>query len=205
MENGSRSKSSEPEIRIVTGEELRPHLETLAHLRISVFRAFPYLYDGDMAYEQKYLSTYMDNPAAITVLVLDNGHAVGASTALPLSDETDEVKAPFLEKGLNPDEYFYFGESVLEPSWRGRGLGVRFFLEREAFARKNPQFRYLTFCAVDRPENHPLRPENYVPLDRFWEKRGFRKIPEMKTTFHWKDVGHTKETGKSMTFWIKEL
>lgn len=45
------------EVRVVTGLELTPHLEALAHLRIPVFRDYPYLYDGDMEYEQPQLKT----------------------------------------------------------------------------------------------------------------------------------------------------
>ena len=32
-----------------------PYLEDVAHLRIAVFREFPYLYDGDPGYEARYL------------------------------------------------------------------------------------------------------------------------------------------------------
>ena len=36
------------EIKIISGRQLLPHMESIARLRISVFRAFPYLYEGDM-------------------------------------------------------------------------------------------------------------------------------------------------------------
>jgi len=200
------------EIKTVSGKDLLPHMEAIARLRISVFRAFPYLYDGDMEYEKKYLSTYMNKADAMTVLVLDGGKAVGASTALPLVHETGEVIRPFFARGIAPEEVFYFGESVLEPSYRGMGLGVRFFEEREKFAgdrarqvRGGKPWRLLAFCAVDRPADHPMRPPGYVPLDRFWQNRGFKKIPGMQTTFSWKDIGDSEETKKSMTFWLKEL
>jgi len=212
MKNDKSRNPDRLEIKVVSGGELLPHMESLARLRISVFRAFPYLYDGDMEYEKKYLSTYMDKTDAMTVLILNGGKAVGASTALPLADETAEVKRPFVERGIPPEEVFYFGESVLEPSYRGLGLGVRFFEEREKFARlkagalrEDRPWRLLAFCAVDRPADHPMRPEGYVPLDRFWQNRGFKKIPDMQTTFSWRDIGDSEETKKSMTFWLKEL
>ena len=52
---------------------------------------------------------------------------------------------------------YYYGESVLLPGWRGRGIGVAFFAAREARARELG-FKVGTFCAVVRPDNHPLRP-----------------------------------------------
>jgi hypothetical protein len=74
--------------------------------------------------------------------------------------------------------------------------------EREAHARRTPGIRRAAFCAVDRPPNHPLRPPDYVPLDEFWEHRGFTKTP-LKTEFSWKEVGEGEESPKKMIFWWK--
>src|SRR5690606_21758489 len=106
----------------------------------------------------------------------------GACTALALEEEADFVQAPFLEAGMDIGEIFYFGESVLLPQYRGQGIGVRFFEEREAAAR---EFGYpvCCFCAVARPEDHPLKPEDYVPLDNFWRNRGYEKRPELVSQF----------------------
>ena len=211
--NSRKLKLNDLEIKVISGRQLLRHMESIARLRISVFRDYPYLYKGDMEYEKKYLATYMNKPDAMTVLVLDKGVAVGASTALPLRDETEEVQAPFLQKGIDPAEVFYFGESVLASSYRGLGLGVRFFEERELFARSRADtggasgtpFRILAFCAVERSADHPLRPDGYKPLNLFWKNRGFTKYPDMKTTFWWKDIGEPEETEKQMIFWLKEL
>lgn len=51
----------------LTGEALGAALDDVARLRIEVFRAFPYLYDGDAAYERAYLQTYRDSADAILV------------------------------------------------------------------------------------------------------------------------------------------
>ena len=45
------------------------------------------------------------------------------------------MKTPFLTADVDPGSVFYFGESVLLPSWRGQGIGVIFLKEREDFAR----------------------------------------------------------------------
>ena len=57
MTSNTFPSPSKLEVRVVTGLELTPHLEALAHLRIPVFRDYPYLYDGDMEYEQPQLKT----------------------------------------------------------------------------------------------------------------------------------------------------
>ncbi len=188
----------------LVGAEIRPHLDAVAALRIEVFREFPYLYDGDLEYERRYLSTYAASPRSLCVLARDGDTVVGAATGIPLQDETEEFIAPLLAEGLDVAETFYFGESVLRHSYRGQGIGAAFMREREAYARELG-FRQLMFCAVQRPENHPRRPRDYRPLDAFWESRGFRRHPRLLTWYRWRDLDDVDETLKPMAFWLKRL
>ena len=194
-------------IRRFTGgdPELRAFLPDLARLRIQVFRDFPYLYDGTTEYEEKYLETYTKCPESLVVLVLDGQQVVGATTGLPMDAETPEFQQPFLEQGWDPERIFYCAESVLLPSHRGRGVYPKFFAEREGHARALGRFDWCCFCCVQRPENHPLRPADYVPLDRIWTRFGYVKHPELATTYAWKDVDAAGDTPKSMVFWLKSL
>lgn len=196
---------SELRVSCVTGAGVHPHLADVARLRLSVFRAYPYLYEGTAAYEEKYLRTYAEAPESLFVLVFDGAAVVGASTGVPMEQAEDAFQEPFAAHGYDPARVFYFGESVLEPAYRGRGLGVRFFEEREAYARALGRFDHATFCAVERPPDHPLRPPDYVPLDAFWRRRGYTRHPELQTTYTWRDVGEAAETPKPMVFWLKRL
>jgi GNAT superfamily N-acetyltransferase len=191
------------QIKIVHGEAVTPHIADLARLRIAVFRAFPYLYEGSEDYEASYLKTYAQSPESLFVLALDGEKIVGASTGVPMTDASDAFKAPFATAGIDPAEVFYFGESVLLPAYRGRGLGVRFFEEREAYARRLGRFDWCAFCAVERPADHPLRPNGYVPLDDFWGKRGYEHRADLSTMLSWQDIGEAGETEKPMSFWLK--
>lgn len=186
-------------------QDIQPYIPAVAKLRIEIFRHFPYLYDGNMAYEEKYLRTYAQAAECIFVLVFDNNEIVGASTALPLKYETAEVQQPFINAYYKIDEVFYFGESVLQPTYRGQGVGRQFFVERENYAKKLGHFRYTSFCAVERSTDHPRRPVDYVPLDEFWQHRGYQKHPELQTQFSWKEIDETEESSKKMVFWLKEL
>lgn len=192
-------------LETLTGADIHEHISDLARLRINVFRSFPYLYDGDMAYERKYIQTYSSSPRSLFVLAKDGQGVVGAATGIPMADETDEFKRPFIESGYNPETIFYFGESVLLPEYRGQGIGVAFFDHREDYARQLGGFTHCCFCAVERPADHPLRPADYQPLDSFWRHRGYQKAPELSTEYSWKDVGQAVETAKPMTFWLKAL
>ena len=74
-----------------------------------------------------------------------------------MEDHAREFAAPFAAAGFDLADTFYCGESVLLPDYRGRGVGHRFFDLREAQARKIGR-RWCCFCAVIRPDDHPLRP-----------------------------------------------
>ncbi len=187
----------------VHGAGLAPHLDALGRLRITVFREYPYLYDGTLEYEREYLQTYLNSPGSLVVLALDGDQVVGATTCLPMRDEGFEFQEAFLKAGYDLDRVCYFGESILLPEYRGRGLGKEFFARREAHARALPGIRITTFCAVDRPPGHPLRPSDYAPLDGLWTKQGYVRHPELRATFTWKETGEGTESAKTLTFWLK--
>jgi GNAT superfamily N-acetyltransferase len=196
---------AELQIDRVTGDALPSIIDDLARLRVQVFRAWPYLYDGDEGYEAAYLQIYVRSPRAAVIVARDDARIVGASTCLPLTDETENVQAPFRARGIDPARIFYFGESVLLPEWRGRGAGVAFFRAREAHARAASACDFAAFCAVQRPPTHPSRPDDHVPLDDFWSRRGFVRRPDLRCTMQWKDIGESAESEKSLMFWMKSL
>ena len=189
----------------VQGKQIRPYLEDLARLRIQIFRGYPYLYDGSMDYEKSYLQTYLQSDDSLAVLVFDGHELVGASTGVPMSDESEEFRRPFEQQGYRTDEIFYFGESVLKKDYRGRGVYRIFFKKRENHVKKLQRFSMVCFCAVERPDHHPLRPDHYQPLDPIWKKFGYKKHPELHTTYSWKEVHEEQESDKKMSFWLKRL
>lgn len=194
------------EVRIepLCGSQIATQLPALAALRIEVFRDWPYLYEGSIDYEAQYLGTYVRAPNSLALLVWDGEQCVGASTALPLAEADPAMQMPFRQSRQPLDTIAYFGESLVLPSHRGRGLGVKFFELREAHARALG-LASCAFCAVERAADHPLRPRDYVPNDAFWSRRGYSRAPELQATYHWQDIGERDSTEKSMTFWTRRL
>ncbi len=186
------------------GEEIKPYIPDLAALRIKIFRDFPYLYVGDLEYEKNYLKTYTDCKESILVIVRDGAQIVGASTAIPLRFEVPEFQKPFIDAAIPIEKIFYFGESLLLPQYRRSGIGYRFFHERETVARMS-NYLVTAFCSVDRPDNHPRRPTDWVPLNDFWQRLGYIKHPELVAQISWKDLDETEQSPKPMVFWMKKL
>lgn len=190
-------------VKTIIGDAIEPWMSALARLRIRVFREFPYLYEGTEAYEEKYLRAYAASKRSLFVLALQGNEVVGVSTAIPLMDAEPVFREPFVAQGIDPATVLYFGESVLAPEFRGRGLGHRFFDEREAYARQL-SLPVTSFCAVERPQDHPAKPHDYRPLHAFWKQRGYVYHPEMTVEYPWLDVGDTEETFKPMRFWLRQ-
>jgi GNAT superfamily N-acetyltransferase len=184
---------------------LGARIDDIAHLRIAVFRDWPYLYDGDLDYERRYLGRYAQSAGSICVAACYGGRVVGASTGMPLADEHDAIKAPFVAAGFDLDRIYYCAESVLLPEYRGRGLYRRFFEGREAHARRFGRFDTVVFCGVVRPEDHPLRPRDDKPLDRIWQRFGYAPRGDLVCRFSWKDIDCAAATEKPMRFWLKPL
>jgi GNAT superfamily N-acetyltransferase len=194
----------EHSIRICSGPEVAGWRVDAARLRISVFRDFPYLYDGDETAEQEYLAGYAGCPDSVFVLAEAEGRIVGVSTGLPLVAADPAFRQPFEAVGMSPAEWFYFGESVLAPEWRGRGIGHRFFDEREAHARSRG-FSRTCFCAVERSVDHPLKPSGYRSNDAFWIRRGYVKQPVLRARFSWRQVDSAdSEVRNELVFWTRE-
>lgn len=193
-----------PDVRALTGLALADALDQVARLRIAVFRDWPYLYDGDLDYERRYLQSYRHSPRAIVAGAFDGARLVGAATGTPMEDHATAFAEPLAGTGLALSDIFYCAESVLLPDYRGLGIGHRFFDIREAHARAHG-FRNVAFCAVMRPDDHPLRPTDHRPLDTFWRKRGYAPLPGVVAHFKWKDIDAPAPTLKPLQFWIRPL
>lgn len=191
-------------VETLRGAALDAALDDVARLRIAVFRAWPYLYDGDLEYERGYMQVYRNSDRTVLVGAFDRDRLVGAATGTPMTDHAQDFASAFEGSGYDLGDIFYCAESVLLPEYRGQGAGHQFFDLREEHARALGA-KYTAFCGVQRPLDHPMRPADYAPLDPFWRKRGYQQLEGVVAKFRWKDLGDEAQTEKPLQFWLREL
>ena len=192
------------DLRTLTSAALTAALDDVAALRIAVFHDWPYLYDGSLEYERRYLESYRNSPGAIVVGAYDGSSLIGAATGTPMEDHAAEFANAFASVGIPLDQIFYCAESVLLPEHRGKGLGHRFFDLREAHARALGR-SHVAFCSVIRPDDHPLRPQAARSNDAFWRGRGYAPLPGVIAEFEWTDLGQDAPSKKPLQFWMRSL
>ena len=125
-------------LKELPGTAIEPWLDQISQLRIDLFRDFPYLYDGDSHYERRYLSRYLEARDALILLVIDGlDRVMGVTTCLPLTQEEFVFQEPFQASGIDLSEVCYFGESLLEPHLRGKGIGHLFLISVKPMLKKS--------------------------------------------------------------------
>ena len=72
-------------IERLSGSTLVDGIDAVARLRMAVFREWPYLYDGDLAYEADYLATFAQGAGSTIVAAFDGDDMIGAATGSPLA------------------------------------------------------------------------------------------------------------------------
>ncbi len=189
-------------MQIIRGQEIENHIEQLGRFRIEIFKEYPYLYDGDLAYERAYLSRYSMNPESFLIVIQDNLGVIGACTGIPLNGEDQEFQNAFA--GENRDEIYYIGEVMLRKDARGKKMGSK-LLATALSLIDSRKYKIVSLCTVDRGSNHPQRPESYCSPEYLWTKYGFVKSFNLLAFFAWKDIGQKIETRKPMNIWLKAL
>lgn len=172
---------------------------------MQVFAAWPYLYEGEAGYERDYLAAYARSPRSVFVLAFDGDAVVGASTGVPLEDDAPAFAQAFVDAGIDTSTVFYFGESVLLPSYRGQGIGHAFFDHREAHARAVGPFAITAFCSVERNAEDKRKPSDYRANDTFWRKRGYVRQDAMFCSLDWLEAGQPAPTAHQLRFWLRTL
>lgn len=190
--------------QLLTGAAIADVLDDLASLRLDIFLEFPYLYRGRREDELKYLNTYAEAPDACVIVAYDGQAVIGAATGMPLIHEDASTLAAFAGTTFPLNDVYYVGELLFRPAYRNGGLGHKLLARLESHIRSLGRYRKLTCATVERPDDHPLRPPDYIPITRFLARTGFTRLPGVTTNFIWRETdGIVRD--HPMQFWSREL
>ncbi|QEM69408.1 GNAT family N-acetyltransferase [Geobacter sp. FeAm09] len=190
--------------RMLVGTAIADGLDAMATLRLGIFPEYPYLYQGRREDELQYVSTYAQAPDACVILAYDGSAVIGAATGMPLVHEDAQMRDAFAGTAFPLNEIYYVGELLFRPAYRNCGLGQKLLARLENHIRSLGDYRTLACATVERPDDHPLRPHDYIPITRFLARTGFVRLPEVTTRFTWRETDGVKRD-HLMQFWIKSL
>ncbi len=195
-------KDSTLRVETLNAASARDHFETLARMRIDEFRGYPYLYEGNIAYEKAYFESYFASEGFRALAVFDGARICGMATYIPLANEAAYMTEPFARAGLDVKKYLYLGEGILEKGCRGKGL-FRVFIGYAETLRGEFGLEKVVFMAIREGESDVMRPADYRPKAVLFEKFGFEKIPGLQAEMTYKSSVSHKDEPHTMEFWQK--
>jgi len=181
----------------------------VAGLRIRVFRDYPYLYDGNRAYEEHYLQGLARNERSLVAVARVDGAVVAAATALPLGNDAEilaGIDRQFAKLGLDARDYYYYSEIVVDAAHRGRGIAREFYRRRRDRAIALG-YRKVCFAAIVREPGVLPAPADYFDPAPMWTALGFVQHPDISVTFRWPTLtpAGTQEIDHRLVFWLSDL
>lgn len=202
--------SGQLQFQKIVGKEILDHIDQVAEFRIRYFQDFPYLYVGNLEYEQRYLDGFAQDEKAVLVKISNSkGDLLGISTGLPLVTCSDILKGAsdlFESAGHDANNFYYYGEIILDYSLRGKGILRTVYGLQDKYSQ-GLGFTRVAIATVVREQNDPRKPRNFFDSDVLWRRLGFKRSP-IEFSYSWPTIqkcGRVEETQNTMVYWMKEL
>lgn len=200
---GSEVEELAIQIETFQGKEVIPHLKQLAMLRLAFYREYPYLYEGDLCEEEKYLQLYSQSEQSVLTLAKSGDNIIGVLTGVPLEESSEAICALFSDNGVSPKSVFYLGEIVTAPEYQESDVQQMLYERFEEVVIGLKHFDTIAVCEVERDDLAVPRSGFSAEVD--WDNRGFLRHPELATFYTWRDIGQSELSDHRMVFWNKCL
>lgn len=188
-------------IDVYIGKEIEPFLDLLSEWRVKFFKEPPYLYVGTIESDKEHTRDYLVDERSTVAIARSEDQIVGISTGIPLNSQSNFIKvlqSLFRSNHKDPSSYYYFGEVMILPEYRGQGLTRKLFKAQEKLA---VQWGYQNAALLT------VVRENYFDLDNMWQHLGYTKT-EMELIVNWPTIqkdGSVRNSDNRMPVWIKKL
>ncbi len=197
------------EIKLFKGKDIEPFLDEIGSLRVKVFREFPYLYDGDLETERKYIAEYAKSDKSVLIAAFVDKQIIGFVTGTALDSGLEIIRTAyelFNSRSLIANNYYYIGEIIILEEYRSFSLSLELIKQIGTFA-KNSGYTSLCFLTVIREAGHPLKPAHYRSTAKLWEFYKAKKM-NMSVDYEWKTLINSSESmmqTNKLEFWERSL
>ena len=197
------------EIKLVTGKEICTYLDIVATMRLQYFREFPYLYEGSLEAEKNYIRKLALIPDALLTVALMDEKVIGFCTGVPLKSDYDsikEAKTLFINEGVDPTPYFYYGEMIVLPAFRNAKTLLSMAQAQDAWCKARG-FIFSCFLTVMRKLNDLRFPKKYRSLEPIWLRGGYKRM-QLSIFLQWPTIqldGSVEEKVNELEFWEKKI
>lgn len=197
--------ANEFSIKILVGSQMEEIVPFWAHIRLTFFNEYPYLYDGTLEASHAYCREVMSYKDAAAIVAYSNNEPIGILTGTSMASYSQHFGEPdaFRAMGIDPNTLYYFGDVIILPEYRGNGLTRCLFQGLESWIVAHG---YVSGCFVTESHaSHPLKPLGYRELDSLWVALGYRKT-HINAQYEWNTIqpaGPSRKQEHVMPYWVK--
>lgn len=193
------------DIEVLKGKEISRYQEQFIQMRMAFYREYPYLYSGNKEFERKYFNMFIANADSRLIVAKEEEEVVGMIIGMPLKATMEDIQKPFKEMERPVDSIYYLGDILVPKNHKGEGIGSALYEEFEGVVRGMKKYKEIDLYEIVRPTQHPRKPQDYKPLETFWEKRGYDLEADIRTQLSWKEIGEKQETPHSLIVYLKKV
>lgn len=200
--------AQEYSFKLFTGKDVQAIVPFIAQQRVSEFREYPYLYEGNIAEDTEHCQWFAQLPHSAVAVAYLAGKPVGFISSTSFADFDVHFKgsiALFENNGLDPHNFIYIPEAIIMPEHRGKSLTEKLHALIEKHAKS---LGYKGICfAEESHDKHPLKPATYKGLEGLFLRAGYTKT-QMIIKFPWLTIqpdGSLKDEDHELCYWIKNL
>lgn len=183
---------------ILQGEKIQSRLSEIIILCDTIYRQYPYLYNGDDAGYTEYVRSYSASPNSVVILAFANDEAIGIAMGMPMKETREYYTAPFTAHYMDVNDIFYLGEFGIKPEHHQLGISFDMYRQFEEIVRATQKFSTIAFWEI-------LNPMKCEELHQAYRATGFSYHPELSFELWWQNIGETNESAHLAQYWIKSL
>lgn len=195
-------------IALFSGDTIQEILPFPQQMCLTYYREYPYLYEGTLEEQQAYHSWLSKLKHSAVAIAYYGNKPVGFLSGAAFIDFAEHYTGSltvFKNAGLDPAQYYYFADVIIEKEHRGHSLCKKLFAVLEQYAIN---LGYAKNClVVESHATHPCKPADYRELGNLWIRLGYAESPAT-ISFKWNTIqpdGTQERQEHPLRYWMKNL